>query len=47
METKDILAKLDAVFKVRIDGKPHVDYPVSMNRRIKNLYKGAFVNFIY
>ena len=32
METKDILAKLDAVFKVRVDGQPHVDYPVSMNR---------------
>ena len=31
METKDILAKLDAVFKVRVDGQPHVDYPVSMN----------------
>ena len=30
METKDILAKLDAVFKVRVDGQPHVDYPVSM-----------------
>ena len=29
METKDILAKLDAVFKVRVDGQPHVDYPVS------------------
>lgn len=29
METKDILAKLDAVFKIRVDGKPHVDYPVS------------------
>jgi hypothetical protein len=27
METKDILAKLDAVFKVRVDGQPHVDYP--------------------
>ena len=31
METKDILAKLDAVFKVRVDGHPHVDYPVSIN----------------
>ena len=30
METKDILAKLDAVFKVRVDGQPHVDYPVSI-----------------
>ena len=31
METKDILDKLDAVFKVRVDGQPHVDYPVSIN----------------
>ena len=30
MESKDILAKLDSVFKVRVDGQPHVDYPVSL-----------------
>ena len=29
MESKDILAKLDSVFKVREDNQPHVDYPVS------------------
>ena len=28
METKDILAKLDSVFKIRVDGQPHVDFPV-------------------
>jgi len=27
MEGKDILAKLDSVFKVREDNQPHVDYP--------------------
>jgi len=27
MESKDILAKLDSVFKVREDNQPHVDYP--------------------
>ena len=30
MESKDILAKLDSVFKVREDNQPHVDYPVSI-----------------
>ena len=29
LESKDILAKLDSVFRVRVDGQPHVDYPVS------------------
>ena len=29
METKEILAKLDSVFKVREDNQPHVDFPVS------------------
>jgi len=27
METKDILTKLDSVFKIRVDGQPHVDFP--------------------
>ena len=30
METKEILAKLDSVFKVREDNQPHVDFPVSV-----------------
>ena len=51
METKDILAKLDAVFKVRVDGQPHVDYPVSMKYQsmsyIKVYLKGLLFNFIY
>ena len=29
IETKDILAKLDSVFKIREDNQPNVDYPVS------------------
>ena len=28
VETKEILAKLDSVFKVREDNQPHVDFPV-------------------
>jgi len=27
METKEILTKLDSVFKIRVDGQPHVDFP--------------------
>lgn len=29
VETKEILAKLDSVFKVREDNQPHVDFPVN------------------
>ena len=43
METKDILAKLDAVFKVRVDGQPHVDYPVSMKYELKVYLKGLLL----
>ena len=49
METKDILAKLDAVFKIRVDGKPNVDYPVSGYRYIHNktLFRGPFLSFFF
>ena len=36
IESKEILAKLDSVFKIREDNQPNVDYPVSKGRNLDN-----------
>ena len=51
IESKEILAKLDSVFKIREDNQPNVDYPVSKGRHldifILYIKEKSLINYFY